>query len=136
MNEFDFPRVGCAVFIYNDENKILLGLRKSKLGEMTWSIPGGHLEKFETPEQCVIRETKEETDLDIDNIRSCGYTNDLHFELNKHYITLFFETNYYEGELSLTEPDKFEKWDWFDVDNLPDNLFEPVKNYFEGKIYN
>lgn len=31
-----------------------------------WDIPGGHIEKNETPEQCIIREMKEEMNLDIE----------------------------------------------------------------------
>lgn len=44
------------------ENKILLLFHK-KL--KSWLPPGGHIEENELPHECVIRETKEETGLDI-----------------------------------------------------------------------
>ena len=34
-----------------------------------WDIPGGHAEYGETPEQCIVREMKEEMDLNLEEIR-------------------------------------------------------------------
>lgn len=47
------------------DKKVLL-VNHKKLG--VWLYPGGHVEKNETPDQAVIRETKEETGLDIEII--------------------------------------------------------------------
>lgn len=30
-----------------------------------WDVPGGHVEDNETPEQCIVREMKEEMDIDL-----------------------------------------------------------------------
>ena len=59
------PIVGLAILIVNENNEILLGLRNSELGKNTWAPPGGKLDKFESFEDCIIRETKEETNLDL-----------------------------------------------------------------------
>lgn len=37
-----------------------------------WIVPGGKFEPGETPEECVIREIKEETDIDLEEIRLRG----------------------------------------------------------------
>ncbi|WP_433601852.1 NUDIX domain-containing protein [Nocardia sp. CA-135953] len=47
-----------------DDHGAILMQRRSDSGN--WSLPGGIMEIGETLEQCVIRETKEETGLDID----------------------------------------------------------------------
>ena len=31
-----------------------------------WDVPGGHLEKLENPEKCIVREMKEEMNLTLD----------------------------------------------------------------------
>ena len=34
-----------------------------------WDIPGGHVEDGETPEQCIVREMKEEMDLNLEEFQ-------------------------------------------------------------------
>ncbi|MDD2410046.1 MAG: NUDIX hydrolase [Bacilli bacterium] len=128
-------RVGLGVCIFKDD-KVLLGCRKGSHGENTWSFPGGHLEFNESWDDCAIRETKEETNIEIENIKLMGITNDIFKNENKHYITIFMKANYKKGELTLMEPNKCEKWQWFDPNNLPSPLFLPLKNYISeyGKI--
>ncbi len=120
-------RVGVASIIIRD-NKILLGLRKGSHGSNTWAPPGGHLEFNETPVDCAIRETREETGLDIKQVRSGPWTNDIFTDENKHYVTLFMVADYLAGEAQVMEPEKCEKWDWFSWDALPSPLFMPLRN--------
>jgi 8-oxo-dGTP diphosphatase len=58
-------RVALIIF-YNKDGKILLQDREgiSKYGE-EWGYFGGQIENGETPEQAVIRETKEELDFNL-----------------------------------------------------------------------
>jgi len=52
-------------------------------------LPGGHLEMYESWEECAIREVKEETDLDVKRASFLHVTNDLMAAEKKHYITIF-----------------------------------------------
>jgi len=138
--------IGVGVIVLNDKNQILLGLRNedekkadSELhGEGTWTMPGGKLEYGESFEQAGIRETKEETDLNVTDIEVFCMNNDL----NKHaqFVTVGLIAKKYNGEVKVTEPDEIVDWKWFDLDNLPKNLFMPsrkcLQNYFDGKFYN
>lgn len=54
---------GGSALVVDDQGAILMQ-RRSDSGN--WSFPGGVMEIGETLEQCVIRETKEETGLDIE----------------------------------------------------------------------
>jgi len=45
-------------FIKNEKNELLMIYRKGK-----WDLPKGKMDKGETPEECVVREVKEETGL-------------------------------------------------------------------------
>lgn len=117
------PRVGVGVFIFKD-GKFLMGQRRGSHGEGTWSLPGGHLEFGETPEETAFRETQEETGMTIQNIRFGAVTNDIFPEDNKHYVTLWMVSDWKEGSPTITEPDKFIDQKWFDFDSLPSPLFQ------------
>lgn len=128
------PKVGVGVFVVKD-GKVLLGKRKNAHGEGGWCFPGGHLELNESWEECAKRETLEETGLTIKNIRFSTATNDIFEKEGKHYITLFMIAEYDSGEVKIMEPDKCEKWDWFEWDErkLPNPLFVPQKNLLKQK---
>lgn len=129
------PGVGIAAILVNEKNEVLLGLRKSKLGNNTWGFPGGKLNYGEDIIDCIVREVKEETDLIIDNMEYIGTTNDIMLEDNQHYITMFFSTTTFNGKLKLNEPDKCIEWKWFKPKELPENLFTPVINFINGNIF-
>jgi len=62
----DQPVVGVGAVIIK-EGEIALIKRGNEPSKGKWTIPGGLVELAESPEQAVIRETKEETSLDVDN---------------------------------------------------------------------
>ena len=122
----DRPKVGVGVIVVKDR-KVLLGLRKGSHGAASWCWPGGHLEYGESWEQCAARELYEETGLKARNYRLAGVTNDI-FPEQKHYITLHLCCEYKSGKLTLREPEKCQRWEWFSWDNLPSPLFIPTGN--------
>jgi len=57
-----------AIILENDEGKFLLYLRDNKPDipfPDHWDLIGGHIEEGETPEEALLREVKEELDLDL-----------------------------------------------------------------------
>lgn len=124
------PGLGIGVYIKKD-NKILFGQRKGAHGQGTWCPPGGHVEFGETLEQAAVRETLEEVGIKIKNIKQGPITEDFFKVEKKHYITIALIADYAGGEAELKEPDKFEQWDWFEWDQLPQPLFLPSKNLVE-----
>ncbi len=58
-----------AIVIYHQKILILKRTRPSSDGLGFWELPGGGLEYGETPHQALIRELKEETNLDIKIIK-------------------------------------------------------------------
>lgn len=127
------PKVGVAVII-SKNGKFLLGKRRGSHGEGSWCFPGGHLEFNESWEDCAKRETLEETNLSIKDIRFAAATNDIFQKEQKHYITIFMFAGQISGELKLMEPDKCEKWEWFDWDKLPQPLFIPIQNLIKSNF--
>jgi 8-oxo-dGTP diphosphatase len=127
------PRVGVGVFIFKD-GKFLMGQRRGAHGEGSWSVPGGHLELNETPEQTAIREVREETGLEIANVAFAAVTNDIFSDEGKHYVTLWMKSDWVSGEPAITEPDKFVEQRWVSFDNLPEPLFLPWKQLLESEF--
>lgn len=125
--EIKIPRVGIGVLV-GQNGRLLLGKRKGAHGKQTWSLPGGHLEFGETPEECAKRELLEETNLTALNCRIGPWTNDFFINENKHYVTIFCMVSLFEGEVCLKEPDKCEGWNWFAFKELPAPLFLPLEN--------
>jgi 8-oxo-dGTP diphosphatase len=86
------------------------------------------LEFGETWEECARRETAEEVGLELANISFARVTNDMFPEEQKHYITIYMRADYGSGEVTLMEPEKCERWEWFSWDALPEPLFIPMQN--------
>lgn len=61
------------IIFYDKNGRILLQDRRgiSKHGK-EWGYFGGHIEQGETPEEAVVRETKEELDVDLKNYKYIG----------------------------------------------------------------
>ncbi len=138
------PGVGVGVMILKN-NKILLGLRNpdkvkasSELqGQGTWTMPGGKVEFMEKLVDAAKRELEEETSLIAKDLELLCISDDM--TETAHYVTVGFIVKEYEGEPKAMEPETILEWKWFDIDNLPENLYEPsrkcIKKYKEGIIY-
>lgn len=123
------PLVGIGVLIFNDQNQILLGSRVNAHGSNVWGPPGGHLEFGESFEACACREVREEVGLDISSPVFLAVTNDFFKEENKHYVSIFMKCFFPEGQMIQNlEPHKATEWKWCDWDNLPPDLFLPLRN--------
>ncbi len=131
MKMKDYPRVGVGTYIFNDKGLLLLGKRKNAHGQGSWCPPGGALEWGETPEECAIRETMEEANISIKNLRPPAVTNDIFPETNQHYLSLHILAEFDSGEVCVNEPDKCAGWEWFNLNHLPTPLFIPVQNFIK-----
>lgn len=130
--------IGVGLYLLNDKHQLLLGLRKSKHGEGTWCPPGGHLEYSESFEDAAIRETREETGLiaQKNDIIIGGVTNDFFEESGKHYVTIHLVSTVFSGKPEVMEPEKCSLWRWFDLNNLPENIFLPVAHFLAQNPFN
>lgn len=135
------PRVGIGVLIRNDRDEVLLGLRNSSHGAGEWSFPGGHLEFGETVFATAHREVKEETGLDIRDFELVSVCDEMRYieTDGKHYLNVSVLGRYEGGEPRVREPEKCDRWEWFPIDAVPENLFEAsayaLRNYRDGRIY-
>ena len=129
-------KIGCEIFLIKN-NTVLLGKRKNCYGEGTWALPGGHLEYGESIIECAKRELREELGIEglelqiisiVDNIDERG-----------HYLHISFLLEKFNGEIQCMEPELCYEWKFFEIDNLPQDIFKPhqkiLKNYFRNTLY-
>ena len=103
-------------YIKNNKNQYLMLFRNKKdndINQGKWVGVGGHLEKDETKDQCIIREIKEETGLDVKHLNNRGellFISDDYVEIMYLYLIDDFE-----GELIECNEGELK---WIDKDNL------------------
>ena len=127
-HKFVLLQDGAAAIIVNSDGQILMQRRADK---DIWGLPGGCQELGERFEDTIIREIKEETNLDIDeenlelisivsgNSRRNSYPNG---DVVINNTALYLVRNY-SGQLSWNEESK--EMRFFDIDNLPDKQNDP-----------
>jgi len=129
--------VGVGAIIIDENQKVLLTKRKGSHGEGSYGSLGGHLEYGESPTEALKREALEELGIELEKIEFLVCTNLIKY--NKHYLDLTFLAKIKSDEPTIMEPDKIDLVGWFDLNDLPNPLFEPVKigieAYLKGKNY-
>jgi len=136
-------QVGVGVVVLCQESsskkKIWACIRKGPShGAGRLALPGGHLELYESWEDCACREVKEEMNLDLDKetVTFLHVTNDIMKEEEKHYVTIFMLascTSSKEQQQPINmEPDKCEGWNSYSWEELcalqgTNRLFGPLE---------
>jgi ADP-ribose pyrophosphatase YjhB (NUDIX family) len=116
------PRVGIGAVILDDQNRILLVLRKRHPEAGTWSIPGGKVEPYESLESAVLREIKEEVNLDVEIDRLLCTAETIAPETGEHWVSILYTVRVTGGTAMNREPDALGDLQWFPLDRLPENL--------------
>jgi 8-oxo-dGTP diphosphatase len=129
-----YPKIGVAAII-TSRDKVLLIRRKGPHGTGTWSTPGGHLEFAEDPQQCAIRETREEVGLQLGRVDFLAITNDIFTGSGKHYITIWMEAAGFSGVPTIAAASEVADIGWFEWDALPSPLFLPLENLISQKSH-
>lgn len=116
----------------NEKDELLLQKRAVPAEKDHWCIPGGRLEMFETLEHAVIRETKEETDLEVKVIKLMGVCDHIVQEEEVHWVAMSYLCKIEKGIPKIMEPDKASDMKWFALDQLPDQLTITAKKALEN----
>ena len=89
----------CNMIKINRGNEVLVLDKVKKYGWEGLTFPGGHVEKVESITESVIREAKEETNLDVENIRYVGMISWYDMDNNERIVGFLYETDDFSGEL-------------------------------------
>jgi 8-oxo-dGTP diphosphatase len=86
--------VSAATIVINEQKEILL-IKGPRRG---WEMPGGQVEEGESLKAAAIRETKEETGIDIEVLKFCG----IFQNVNESICNTLFLAKPVGGELTTT----------------------------------
>ena len=106
----------CGAIIFN-EGKVLVVKQTSGF----YGFPKGHVEKGETEKETAIRETKEETGLDIKIISDKRYTQSYIVKENVHKDVVFFIAKL-ENNNEKRQVEELEEILWIDINEVENIL--------------
>jgi 8-oxo-dGTP diphosphatase len=103
----------CAAIIYKD-NKILIAQRQGgDHHEYKWEFPGGKINEGESPEECIIREIKEELGVEI-FVKNLFDVIHQKYD-NRNIILIVYECIILSGDPRANECNDFK---WVDVKDM------------------
>lgn len=112
---YEHPIATVGALIYNPEGKVLM-LRTHKWSGL-WGIPGGKPKFGESSEEALRREVKEETNLEIRDIRFVVVQDCIHsseFYRDAHFVLLNYTCRTEGGEVILN--DEAEEFRWVTIE--------------------
>jgi 8-oxo-dGTP diphosphatase len=107
-----------GVIITNRNGKVLLLEHILRPGS-GWGIPGGFIEHNEQPESAVRREIREETGIELENLKMFRLRT-----VNRHIEFLFRAESNDEPQVCSRE---IRSLGWFAIDEMPAEMPEPQK---------
>ena len=126
------------------ENKYLMLHRTSKKKDGNkdkWIGVGGHFEKGESPEECLLREVKEETGLELTSYQFRGIVTFISDEWPDEYMCLYTADRYTgdigncdEGELVWVEKGKIMDLNIWEGDKIFLKLLTENQPFFSLKL--
>ena len=126
------------------ENKYLMLHRTSKKKDGNkdkWIGIGGHFEKGESPEECLLREVKEETGLELTSYQFRGIVTFISDEWPDEYMCLYTADRYTgdigncdEGELVWVEKEKIMDLNIWEGDKIFLKLLMENQPFFSLKL--
>jgi len=144
-DQFKFKYRVSAIFIH--DNKLLV----NKYDENSYCLPGGYVEIGETSEKAMLRELKEELNLNFEIVNFAGITENFFINLKKekthgldfyYYVKLKNDEDYQFIDYKRIEYDKGKivnhDLSWIDISNLDNVKLLPleVRNEIKEKKAN
>lgn len=112
--------IGVKVISINSNNQVLLVKNRY---DTYWYLPGGGVKKGETLLDCARREMKEETNVEVDELKVLGvYSN---FREHKSDHVILMQTDITDQE--LTKGLEVDQLEFFDFKALPDDISPATK---------
>lgn len=100
--------------VITDSDKVLITRRAPKENFAGgWEFPGGKIEVNETPQECLVRELKEELNIDVSIGNFCDEVTHDYGTININLIA--FYCTIVKGDISISVHDKYK---WIKINDL------------------
>lgn len=125
-----FQNLGTCIIVLNkDQKKVLLGKRINSYKSGFYGLPGGRLELEEEILSGGERELLEETGLKANTLKYAGVVHEK--KADHTFVHFALICTDFEGEPTVVEKDKCQSWQWFDLQNLPEDILPGHKAALE-----
>ncbi|WP_411130234.1 NUDIX hydrolase [Streptomyces sp. x-19] len=127
-------RPGIAAAIIVHEGRVLMVRRRVSEGKLSWQFPAGEVEPGETREDAAVRETKEETGLDVSAVKLLGER--VHPATGR--LMSYTACEVVSGTAHVADTEELAELAWVTHDQIPEyvpyGLFGPVQKYLNAAL--
>ena len=141
-------RLMTSIIVYKEdidkgeyEFLLLQRSKNTKMGNM-WNLPGGKVEEYETYEEAIKRELKEETNLDLEELDDFGYFMSSVEEGREHIARpIFFSGKIREDSIQKIRLDHENSiYGWFIIEEIKEmklifNQSKIIENLLSKKLH-
>lgn len=111
------------------EGRVLLVRRRVKEGSLSWQFPGGEIEEGESANEAAVRETREETGLEVKDVSVLGER----VHPNTGRTMIYVACQVIGGTATVIDDDELAELAWSDgvqlADYVPYPFYGPVQDY-------
>ncbi|MGI5258791.1 NUDIX hydrolase [Streptomyces angustmyceticus] len=127
-------RPGIAAAIIVHEGRVLMVRRRISEGKLSWQFPAGEVEPGETREDAAVRETKEETGLNVSAVELLGER--VHPATGR--LMSYTACEVLSGTAYVADTEELAELAWVAHDQIPEyvpyGLFGPVQEYLDAGL--
>ncbi|BDM67214.1 hypothetical protein HEK616_07010 [Streptomyces nigrescens] len=127
-------RPGIAAAIIVHEGRVLMVRRRVSEGKLSWQFPAGEVEPGETREEAAVRETKEETGLNVSAVKLLGER--VHPATGR--LMSYTACEVVSGTAHVADTEELAELAWVAHGQIPDyvpyGLFGPVQEYLDAAL--
>lgn len=128
----DQPGISAAIVVA--DGRVLMVRRRISEGELMWQFPAGGIEAGESPEEAAVRETLEETGMEVKALRLLGQR--VHPKTGREMSYTAAEV--VAGEARVADEEELAEVAWVAHGEIPEyvpyGLFEPVQEYLDKTL--
>jgi len=118
-------KIGVSLVLIREEKVLLIKRFNTGIGDGLHVLPMGCVDEPETAQEALVRETKEEVNLNLvpsslELVHTMHRVHHMPDGASFKQIDLFFQSKYFTGEIKNMEPHKCDEVEFYDLNALPE----------------